>query len=112
VTKIVLRFHLDENVQASIAEGLRRRGIDVTTAADAGLSAASDEAHLAFALQSGCVLVTHDADFLKLAAQGAPHAGIAYCAHGHRSVGEILQALILLRDCCTPEEVRARVHYL
>ncbi len=26
-----IRFHLDENVSNAIAEGLRRRGIDVTT---------------------------------------------------------------------------------
>ncbi len=26
-----IRFHLDENVSTAIAEGLRRRGIDVTT---------------------------------------------------------------------------------
>jgi hypothetical protein len=45
-----LRFHLDEHVPAAIAAALRRRGIDVTTAADAGLLGATDEDHLAFAI--------------------------------------------------------------
>jgi hypothetical protein len=39
-----LRFHLDEHVAGAIAAGLRRRGIDVTTAADAGLLGAEDVA--------------------------------------------------------------------
>jgi len=28
----IIRFHLDENVSSVIADGLRRRGIDVSTA--------------------------------------------------------------------------------
>lgn len=32
-----IRFHMDENVNTAIADGLRRRGIDVTTTAKAGL---------------------------------------------------------------------------
>ena len=35
-----IRFHLDENVSNAIAEGLRRRGIDVTTTSETGLIAA------------------------------------------------------------------------
>lgn len=43
-----IRFHLDENVDAAIADGLRRRGIDVTTTAQADLLSASDEEHVEF----------------------------------------------------------------
>ena len=32
-----IRFHLDECVSTAIAEGLRRRGIDVTTTPELGL---------------------------------------------------------------------------
>jgi len=38
-----IRFHLDENVSNAIAEGLRRRGIDVTTTPEQEVIAASDE---------------------------------------------------------------------
>jgi len=48
-----IKFHLDENVSSAIADGLRRRGIDVTTTAEVGLIGASDETQLAFAHQSG-----------------------------------------------------------
>jgi hypothetical protein len=36
-------FHLDENCHRAIAEGLRRRGIDVTTTPEVGLISATDE---------------------------------------------------------------------
>ena len=47
---MAIRFHLDEHVDHDIATGLRTRGIDVTTTADAGLLRAGDEEHMAFAL--------------------------------------------------------------
>jgi len=61
-----IKFHLDENVSSAIADGLRRRGIDVTTTAEVGLIGASDETKLAFAHQSGRLLFTLDDDFLRL----------------------------------------------
>jgi hypothetical protein len=38
-----IRFHLDENCHRAIAEGLRRRGINVSTTPEAGLRSATDE---------------------------------------------------------------------
>ncbi len=87
---MLIRFHLDENISTSIAEGLRRRGVDVTTTADAGLMGADDAAQLAFAAAHGRVVVTHDADFLRLHAEGTVHTGIAYCFVGALTVGELL----------------------
>jgi hypothetical protein len=40
---VPIRFHLDEHISARIAAGLRRRHIDVTTAAEAGLAGADDD---------------------------------------------------------------------
>lgn len=45
-----IRLHLDENCPYAIAEGLRRRGIDVTTTSEAGLMGATDEEQTAYAL--------------------------------------------------------------
>jgi hypothetical protein len=44
-----IRFHCDENVDPAVADGLRRRGINVTMPADAGLIGAGDDGHLAYA---------------------------------------------------------------
>src|SRR5206468_2383329 len=61
-----IRFHLDEHCPTGLADGLRRRGIDVTTTPEAGLLHASDEEHVAFALRQGRVVFTQDEDFLIL----------------------------------------------
>ena len=70
-----IRFHLDEHVDPAVADGMRRRGIDVTTTAEAGLLGAADTAHIAFANQSGRVIFTNDDDFLSLHGQGVAHPG-------------------------------------
>ena len=43
-----IRYHLDESVAHAIGHGLRQRGIDVTTATEAGLIGATDEQHLEY----------------------------------------------------------------
>jgi predicted nuclease of predicted toxin-antitoxin system len=73
-----IRFHLDECVAAAIAEGLRRRGIDATTTPERHLREVEDVRQLAFATVEGRILVTQDADFLRLHQQGIAHAGIVY----------------------------------
>ena len=45
-----IKFHLDENVSNAIANGLRIRGIDVTTTPEQKLISATDEAQLKFAM--------------------------------------------------------------
>ena len=107
-----IRFHLDEHCARAIAEGLRRRGIDVTTTPEAGLLNASDQEHLAFALREGRVLFTQDEDFLILHASGVTHAGITYCHQGTRNLGEIIQGLALLWHVCEPREMHNRIEYL
>jgi Domain of unknown function (DUF5615) len=108
----VLRFHLDEHVDHAIARGLRSRGIDATTTADAGLLGADDVAHVEFALREGRVIFTNDADFLALASQSVHHGGIAYCARGARSIGHVVRYLCLMNDCLEPHEMADLVEFL
>jgi predicted nuclease of predicted toxin-antitoxin system len=108
----VLRFHLDENVDQALAQALIRRGIDVTVSALVSLAGAPDEEQIAFAFHEGRVIVTHDADFLRLASQGVFHAGIAYCHFGARTVGEMLRGLLLLSEFYESEAMFRRVEYL
>jgi uncharacterized protein with PIN domain len=107
-----IRFHLDENVDPAVADGLRRRGVDVTTTQQVGLLRASDEKQLEFALAEGRTFVTHDEDLLALAKEGVAHAGIAYCHPQLRSIGHIIAALLLIRDCLTPDEMANHVEFL
>jgi len=107
-----IRFQLDEHVSTSIAAGLRRRGVDVTTTVEAGLLGADDAAQLAFAVPHGHVMVTHDADFLRLHAEGTVHAGIAYCFAGALTAGELLRMLVLIFDLLSVEEMQNRIEFL
>lgn len=88
-----MRFHLDEHVAHAIAEGLRRRGIDVTTTVEAGLRTASDISHIQYARQTGRVIFTEDDGFLALSKSGVEHSGVVYCHSNTRSIGQILKRL-------------------
>ena len=72
---------------------------------------ASDEEHLRFALAEDRMIVTQDADFLRLAAAGHEHAGIAYARQG-TSVGEIIQGLMLIVQVLEAEEMNGKIEYL
>lgn len=107
-----LRYLLDEHVSHAVAEGLRRRGIDVLTAVEAGLRGASDIEYLRRSHIEGRIVVTQDRDFLRLHRQGLPHAGIAYCDQGSRSVGQMITALVTLADTLDPGDMMGQVQFL
>lgn len=73
---MTVRYHLDEHIDPAVAAGVRGRGIDVTTASDAGLLGADDEEHLRFAVVAERAILTHDEDFLVLHSRAWPHYGI------------------------------------
>jgi predicted nuclease of predicted toxin-antitoxin system len=107
-----VRFHLDENVDPDIATALRRVGINVTATQEIEALARSDTIHWEYAQQESRVIVTHDADFLTIAAQQTTHAGLAYCSQQRRSMGEIIRRLVAMHDEHTPDDVRGVIFYL
>jgi predicted nuclease of predicted toxin-antitoxin system len=62
-----VRYFLDEHVSPEVASYLRRHGIDVLTALEAGRAnrRVSDTEQLDYATTEGRVLVSRDADFLN-----------------------------------------------
>jgi uncharacterized protein with PIN domain len=107
-----IKFHLDENVSNAVADGLRRRGIDVTTTPEQNPISASDQEQLTFALEQERVLFTQDDDFLKLHQANIPHAGITYCHQGRRSIGEIVRTLVLIWEWVEPTDMMGKVEFL
>jgi predicted nuclease of predicted toxin-antitoxin system len=107
-----IRFHLDEHMDPDIAAALRRHGVDVTTAVEAGLRTASDNTQFEFAEAQRRVTVTDDADFLRLAAANAAHPGIVICHRQFLSIREIIRGLILIYEVLTPEEMVERVEFV
>lgn len=71
-------FLCDEHIAKAVAVGLRARGVDAATAAEAGQLGTSDAALMAWAPAQGRVLITADSDHLRLHADGVPHAGLLF----------------------------------
>jgi predicted nuclease of predicted toxin-antitoxin system len=107
-----IRLHLDENCPHAIADGLRRRGIDVTTTPEVDLMGVSDEEQTAYALGQGRVIFTQDKDFLRINASGVPHAGIVYCRQGKHRIGGVIQGLTEVWETMEPEEMQNWLVYL
>jgi predicted nuclease of predicted toxin-antitoxin system len=105
-------FHLDEHIPPALADALRNRGIDVTITADAALTGTGDREHLAFAANAGRVVITQDVDFLRLHAEGTPHAGIVFWRQQTRSIGEVRRRVLLIHATMSPDDMKNRVEYL
>ena len=60
-----MRFVCDHDVDAAVAATLRRLGHDAWTAANAGLSAVSDDELTVYADDQSAALLTHDTEFSK-----------------------------------------------
>lgn len=95
----------------AVIRGLRNRGIDVLTVPDAEMLGATDDLYLALARRESRVLFTQDADFLRLAAAGAAHAGIVY-AHQQTPTGRIVRGLVLIHQVLSAEEMVGKVEFV
>jgi hypothetical protein len=78
-------FYLDENLSPRIAELLRARGLDVTSAYEVGNTHLDDRTQLRYAAREGRAIVTCDIpDFTEVAgefiAANMRHAGIVLVA--------------------------------
>ena len=69
------------------------RSIDAITVHEAGRRSASDVDHIAWALDNERVIVTHDDDYLVLAARVERHAGIAFCKADKYNLGGLLREI-------------------
>ena len=107
-----MKFHTDEHVAEAVALGLRRRGVDVTTTPELQLLGADDGFQLAMCLREGRVMVSNDADMLRLAASGVEHAGIAYCHNQKYKPGQLILRLLALHGRVPAEEMKGRIEFM
>jgi uncharacterized protein with PIN domain len=101
-----VRFYLDENVPTEVGRQLRSSGVDTVTARDLGQLGGDDRDHLQRATALSRVLCTHDQDFLRLAAEGAQHAGIAFSPQNRVSIGGWVRELRALHTRFASEQVK------
>ncbi len=106
-----IRFYTDEHVAWAVVKGLRGRGIDVLTVTEAGWAGATDTAHLARAQRDGRVVLTHDADFLRLHAAGVGHAGIVFASR-ELPIGDVIRGLMLIVQVLDAEDMIGHVEFL
>lgn len=114
----LFQIYVDEDaVQGGLVEALRSRDVTVITAADAGLMKKSDDMHLAYATEHGCVLYTFNvSDFYRLHTEwissGREHAGMILGQQQRFSVGEQLRRILRIRATASAESMRNRVEFL
>lgn len=112
----MISVYLDESVNPQIAVGLKARGIQAIPASEVGLLGASDEEHVMQSARLGAVLLTHDADFLKIAdgmrREGISHPGIIYAHLRKYGLGIIVKKAAAIARENTPESMTDQVIFL
>jgi len=86
-------IYCDENVWMPVAEGLRRRGWEVTTAVEEGTLGYTDREHLRYARENDWLILTFDDDFLSLVESDyeGEHSGVVYISQHGKDVGELVR---------------------
>ena len=58
------------------------------------------------------MLVTFDDDFLKLDTSGVPHAGMVFSQPGRRTVGEMIESLMLIASVIEPSDMKNHIEFI
>ena len=112
---LFIAIYLDEDVDVLVAELVRRRGHDATSASEAGQTGKSDPEQLELAIRQRRAIVTHNrGDFAELAreyvAAGREHLGMFLAVR--RSPYELAQRLLNVLNRVTADEMQNQVRYI
>ena len=107
-----IRLFLDEHIDAAIAAGLRRNGIDVETVVELGRRGVANIDYVIYALAERRVIVTFDQDYLAIHATGVNCAGIAFFPYGHPAIGHVVSSLVILHGVYGSDAMANVVQYL
>ncbi|MEO8214690.1 MAG: DUF5615 family PIN-like protein [Myxococcales bacterium] len=96
----------DECIDGRITAGLRRRGVDVVTAADEQLLGASDDQQMERATALGRVILTADEDFFVIVrdrlARNVAFPGLMF-VKAHTDVGRAIRAIVHTAAAIDPD---------
>ncbi|HEX3997253.1 MAG TPA: DUF5615 family PIN-like protein [Pirellulales bacterium] len=113
---MTLQIYIDENVDAAIPNGLRRRGVDVLTVQDDGNAGMEDTDVINRPGELGRVLFSNDSDMLRQAnrrQRGLENfSGVIYAHRLWVPIGRCVDDLELIANICETEECAGRVIYL
>ncbi len=109
-------FYFDQHVPATVARGLRLRGVDLITAFEDGNAALDDESLQERSTSLRRTLVTQDEDFLAIAsawlAEVREFAGIVYAHQLRIGIGRFISDLELIAKTCEPPQMQNHVEHL
>ena len=112
----MIRLHADESVDRRVLAGLRRRGVDVSSASDAGLLGVADDRQLEFSTAQARTLRTGDRDHLAIAdawlASGKRHAGVVYYHPGWTTLGHVVREVRGIANGLAPDAVQSRILFV
>ena len=106
-----MKIYADENIERSIIEGLRRRGIEVVSALEIGYRGKPDEFHLSQAAELNAVILTHDNDFLMLADR-FEHNGIIFAHSKNIPVGQCVRGVELIASILSDKDMKNHIEFL
>jgi hypothetical protein len=113
-----VRLYVDEDAsEQAVVRGLRARGIDVLTTAEAGRLGRTDAEQLAFAAAGNWTIYTFNvSDFALLhrryLERGLQHSGIVVVPDQRCSVGEKIRRVARFIRSVTAEQMIDRMDYL
>lgn len=103
---------MDQHIPAAVSNGLARHGVNVLTAQETGRCGTLDADQLAFATAEQRVMVTFDTDYLELHRSGILHGGIVWCPAQKHSIGQLIQALLLVHGVLDRDSMHGHLEYL
>lgn len=113
-----IRLYLDEDASSrSLARGLRTRGIDVLTAAEAEQLQRDDLSQLEFATAQGRVIYTYNVGHFhqlhtRWILEGRNHSGIILAAQSRFTIGEQLRRVLKLVAASSAESMQNQIEFL
>ena len=109
-------FYFDHNMQTAVVAALRASGFDALTALEDEYDRHPDEDVLDRAMSLRRVVVTHDQDFLDIAAdrqiRSEEFPGIVFCHLGKASIRAMVADLKLISEVATYEELMNQVTWV
>jgi hypothetical protein len=115
---VTIRLYFDEDsMRHALVEALRKRGVDVLTALEAGTTSQADQQQLEYATTQGRTLYSFNvADFCHIHAEWLlhrrSHSGVILSHQAQFSVGEQMRRLVRLVGTIPADEMHNRLEFL
>jgi hypothetical protein len=113
---VSVKLYMDVHVRSAVTQGLRRCGVDVTTAQEDDNSRSPDHLLLDRAQALGRAIFSQDDDLLREAHRrqelGERFAGVIYAHQLRITTGQAVRDLEMIAKVYDPGDLEDRVEYL